>query len=139
MAVYDRPTFLTEKPDQFLAVAKRMLVWGDTKNTAAQRFNFLFWNASGISIHQKIKLHFVAVDMAVVVHHHGFDTAAEHLPHDLGYSNRHWITVPEPESTRHNGRYRLFLLIQERPENRLNQISNTVFKSRTSKVFMENP
>lgn len=82
---------------------------GDTENTAAQRFNFLFWNASGISIHQKIELHFVAVDMAVVVHHHGFDTAAEHLPHDLGYSNRHWITAPEPESTRHNGRYRLFL------------------------------
>ena len=32
-----------------------------------------------------------------------------------------------------------FFLIQKRPENRQNQISNTVFKSRTSKVFMENP
>lgn len=139
VAVHDRPVFLMEKPDQFLAVAKGMLVWRDAKNAAAQRFDFLFWNASRIGIHQKIELHLAAVDMAVVVHHYGFDTTAKHFSHDLGYANRHRITVLEPGLSRHNGRYRLFLLIQERPENRLNQISNTVFKSRTSKVFMENP
>ena len=138
VAVHDRPVFLMEKPDQFLAVAKGMLVWRDAKNAAAQRFDFLFWNASRIGIHQKIELHFATVDMAVVVHHYGFDTTAKHFSHDLGYANRHWITVLEPGLSRHNGRYRLFSLIQKRPENRLNQISNTVFKSRASKAFMEN-
>ncbi|VWQ35346.1 hypothetical protein BIFLH23_01061 [Bifidobacterium longum subsp. infantis] len=128
MAMHDRPVFLTEKPDQFIVVAKGVLVWRDAKNAASQRFDFLFWNASRIGIHQKIELHFAAVDMAIVVHHYGFDTTAKHFPHDLGYANRHWITIPEPESNRHNGRYRLFLLIQKRPENRLNQISNTVFE-----------
>ena len=90
VAVHDRPVFLMEKPDQFLAVAKGMLVWRDAKNAAAQRFDFLFWNASRIGIHQKIELHFAAVDMAVVVHHYGFDTTAKHFPHahDLGYTNR---------------------------------------------------
>ena len=89
VAVHDQPVFLMEKPDQFLAVAKGMLVWRDAKNAAAQRFDFLFWNASRIGIHQKIELHFAAVDMAVVVHHYGFDTTAKHFPHDLGYTNRH--------------------------------------------------
>ena len=36
-------------------------------------------------------------------------TAAKHFSHDLGYANRHWITVLEPGLSRHNGRYRLFL------------------------------
>ena len=75
----------------------------------------------------KIELHFATVDMAVVVHHYGFDTTAKHLSHDLGHANRHWITDLEPGLSRHNGRYRLFSLIQKRPENRLNQISNTGF------------
>lgn len=43
---------------------------------------------------------------------------------------------PNPHHT--NWR-RLLFFIQKRPENRQDQISNTVFKSRTSKVFMENP
>ena len=51
MAVHDRPVFLTEKPDQFLAVAKGMLVWRDVENAAAQLFDFLFWNAGRIVIH----------------------------------------------------------------------------------------
>ena len=109
MAVHDRPVFLMEKPNQCLAVSKGMLVWRDAENAASQRFDLLFWDAGRIGIHQKIELHFAAVDMAVVVHHYGFDTTAKHFPHDLGYANRHWITVPEPESNRRNGRYRLFL------------------------------
>ncbi|VUX38141.1 Uncharacterised protein [Bifidobacterium pseudocatenulatum] len=108
MAVHDRPVLLAEKPDQFLAVAKGTLVWRNTENTAAQRFDFFFRNAGRIGIHQKVELHLAAVDMTVVVHHHGFDTTAKHFSHDLGYANRHWITVPEPGQTRHNGRYRLF-------------------------------
>lgn len=51
MAVHDRPVFLMEKPDQFLAVAKGMLVWRDVENAAAQLFDFLFWNAGRIVIH----------------------------------------------------------------------------------------
>ena len=109
MAVHDRPVFLMEKPNQCLAVSKGMLVWRDAENAASQRFDLLFRDAGRIGIHQKIELHFAAVDMAVVVHHYGFDTTAKHFPHDLGYANRHWITVPEPELNRHNGRYRLFL------------------------------
>lgn len=109
MAVHDRPVFLTEKPDQFIVVSKGLLVWRDVENAASQRFDLLFRDAGRIGIHQKIELHFAAVDMAVVVHHYGFDTTAKHFPHDLGYANRHWITVPEPQSNRRNGRYRLFL------------------------------
>ena len=88
MAVHDWPVFLMEKSDQFLAVAKGVLVWRDAENAASQRFNLLFRDAGRIGIHQKIELHFAAVDMAVVVHHYGFDTTAKHFPHDLGYTNR---------------------------------------------------
>ena len=50
------------------------------------------WNASGISIHRKIELYFAAVDMAAVVHRHGFDTFAKHLPYDLSCANRRGTT-----------------------------------------------
>ena len=46
--------------------------------------------------------------MAVVVHHYGFDTTAKHFP--MTWATRIGkITVPEPKSSRRNGRCRLFL------------------------------
>jgi len=71
-----------------------MLVRRYTEYTTAQGGDFLFRNTRGILVNKEIELHFTAVDMAVVVHHYGFDTTAKHFPHDLSHTNRHWITIP---------------------------------------------
>lgn len=128
MGVHDARMDLLEQFPAGVHVLDWAAVWRNVEHSTAQGLDLVLGNHRGIRLYDEIELHLRAVDMAVMVHHGGFDTTTHHPADHLDYSNRHWITVPEPESNRHNGRYRLFLLIQKRPENRLNQISNTVFE-----------
>ncbi len=65
-----------------------MLVRWYTKHATTQSSDFLFRNIRGILINQEIKLYFAAVDMPIVVHHYGFNTAADHLADNLSHANR---------------------------------------------------
>ena len=65
-----------------------MLVRRYTEYTATQRDDFLFGNTCGILINKEIELHLTTVDMTVVVHYHGLNTAANHFANNLSYANR---------------------------------------------------
>lgn len=138
MGVHDARANLFEQFPAGVHVLDWVAVWRNVEHSTTQGLDLVLRNHRRVSLYDEVELHLGTVDMTVMVHHGGFDTTAHHPADYLGYAKRHWITVLEPGLSRHNGRYRLFLLIQKRPENRLNQISNTVFKSRASKAFMEN-
>ena len=108
MGVHDARVDLLEQFPAGVHVLDWVAVWRNVEHSTAQGLDLVLWNQGGIRLHDEIELHLGTVDMAVMVHHGGFDTTTHHPADHLGYANRHWITVPEPESNRRNGRYRLF-------------------------------
>ena len=71
-----------------------MLVRRYTEYTTAQGGDFLFRNTRGILVNKEIKLHFTAVDVAVVIHHYRLNTTAIHFANNLSHTNRPLNTVP---------------------------------------------
>lgn len=112
MGVYDARVDLLEQFPAGVHVLDWVAVWRNVEHSTAQGLDLVLGNHRGIRLYDEIELHLRAVDMAVMVHHGGFDTTTHHPADHLGYSNRHWITIPEPESNRYNGRYRLFLYFE---------------------------
>lgn len=71
-----------------MTVTNRMLVWRYAEYATAQRGDFLFRNTRGILIDKEIELHFTTVNMTIVVHHYGLNTATNHLADNLSHANR---------------------------------------------------
>lgn len=109
MGVHDARVDLLEQFPAGVHVLDWVAVWRNVEHSTAQGLDLVLGNHRGIRLHDEVELHLGTVDMAVMIHHGSLDTTTHHPADYLGYSNRHWITVPEPESNRRNGRYRLFL------------------------------
>lgn len=86
--MYNRPPLFTHQANQLTTVTNRMLIRRYAEHTASQSDDFLFRNTRGILIHKEVKLHLAAVNVAVIVHHHGLHTTANHFADNLGYANR---------------------------------------------------
>lgn len=70
----------------------------NVEHTPTQRLNLVSRNCSGIRLYYEIKLHSATVDMTVMIHHSGFDSATHHPANYLCYTNGHW-SPPYLEST----------------------------------------
>lgn len=112
MGVHDARVNLLEQFPAGIHVLDWVAVWRNVEHSTAQGLDLVLGNHRGVSLHNEIELHLRAVDMAVMIHHGGFDTTTHHPADYLGHANRHWITVPEPQSNRRNGRYRLFVYFE---------------------------
>ena len=75
---------LTEELFQCLQIASAP--WnqlGKPKNTTTQRFNFIIIVGPEVPVNKEIKLHLGTINVAVVVHDHGFQTAAAHVGYNM--------------------------------------------------------
>lgn len=112
MRVHNARANLLEQFSTGVHILDWVAVWRNVEHSTTQSLDLVFGNHRGISLHDEIKLHLGTINMAVMVHHGGLDTTTHHPADHLGYANRHWITIHEPESNRHNGRYRLFFYFE---------------------------
>ena len=92
----DRPPLLIKKPFKSMLISKNMLIRRYFKNTSAERPDFACRYKSRISVHKKVKLHAIAIDVSIVVHYYLLDTTANHFSYDLGNTDRlaHHISSP---------------------------------------------
>ena len=88
VTVHNLPALSLKETLKLSLIFKDMLVGRYLENSAAERFDFFTRNKCRIGINKKVKLHFTAVNMTVVIHDDGFDAAADHLANNLRYSNR---------------------------------------------------
>ena len=56
---------------------------------AAQRFNFVIISAALFPVNKKVELHLCSVNMSIIVHHHGFGSAAIHNGKQIQHPN--WV------------------------------------------------
>lgn len=87
VAVHNRPLLFSHQANQLTTITNRMLVRRYAKYATTQSGDLLFRNARGILVDKEIELHFATVDMTVVVHHHGLNTAANHFADNLSHAN----------------------------------------------------
>lgn len=88
VTVDNLPALLLKETLKLSLVFNNMLIGRNLKDPATERFNFLAGNKRRIGINKKVKLHFAAIDVAVVIHDDSFDATANHLTDNLRYPNR---------------------------------------------------
>ena len=88
MAVNNHPALLFKEALKLSLIFNYMLIGRNIKHPATKRFNLFTRDECRIGIDKKVKLHFTAVNVAVVIHDDSFDTTADHLANNLSYSNR---------------------------------------------------
>ena len=88
VTVDNLPALLLKETLKLSLVFNNMLIGRNLKDPATERFDFFTRNERRIGINKKVKLHFTAVNMTVVIHDDGLDSAANHLTNNLSYPNR---------------------------------------------------
>ena len=88
VTVDNLPALLLKETLKLSLVFSYMLIRRNLKDPATERFNLVTGNKRRIGINKKVKLHFTAIDVAIVIHNDSLDAAANHLANNLGYPNR---------------------------------------------------
>ena len=76
VTVDNLPALLLKETLKLSLVFNNMLIGRNLKDPATERFDFFTRNERRIGINKKVKLHFTAVNMTVVIHDDGLDSAA---------------------------------------------------------------
>ena len=87
MAMHNLPAFLFKEVLKLSLIFNYMLIGRNIKHPTTKRFNLFTRNERRIGIDKKVKLHFAAIDMAVVIHDDGLNATANHLAYNLSHSN----------------------------------------------------
>ena len=82
------PALLFKETLKLSLVFNNMLIGRNLKDPATEGFDFFARNERRIGIDKKIELYFTAIDVAIVIHDDGLDSAANHLTNNLSYPNR---------------------------------------------------
>lgn len=82
------PALLLKETLKLSLVFSYMLIGRYLKDPATERFDLVTGNKRRIGINKKVKLHFTAIDVTIVIHNDSFDAATNHLANNLGYPNR---------------------------------------------------
>ena len=89
--MHNRPPLLSYQTNKLTTVTNWMLIGRNIKHSPAQGSNLFLGNVCRILVDNKIKLYLVSINMAVIIHHYGFNTATNHLTDNLGYAN--WLLL----------------------------------------------
>ena len=88
VTVDNLPALLLKETLKLSLVFSYMLIGRYLKDPATERFDLVTGNKRRIGINKKIKLHFTAIDVTIVIHNDSFDAAANHLANNLSHPNR---------------------------------------------------
>ena len=82
------PALLLKETLKLSLVFSYMLIGRYLKDPATERFDLVTGNKRRIGINKKVKLHFTAIDVTIVIHNDSFDAATNHLANNLSHPNR---------------------------------------------------
>ena len=88
VTVDNLPALLLKETLKLSLVFSYMLIGRYLKDPATERFDLVTGNKRRIGINKKVKLHFTAIDVTIVIHNDSFDAAANHLANNLSHPNR---------------------------------------------------